>query len=176
MPTPGSTVAQLRGAFVGGVSAAVSIAAHAVGGGTVTPGQSSIALLLAGCTVTGVFAGRASSRFGLMRVMALLAGGQALGHTALTLAPGHQHSTGGAAAMLAAHLIAIPVGALLIHAAERALVCVVSRLRRSFHVLRTLAPTPCSPVVVLLESNLPAPHELFLGRGLGTRGPPPVHA
>ncbi|WP_433654135.1 hypothetical protein ACQPW1_25990 [Nocardia sp. CA-128927] len=142
MRTSAEATARLRGAFVGSASGAVSIAAHALGGGTVSPGQSSTGLLIAACTIVGVVVGTRRARFGVSEVMVLLAIGQAAGHVALTMSPGHHHSTGMTSVMVAAHLAAIPIGAVLIRGAEIALVRAISAADRAVRVLATRPAAP----------------------------------
>ncbi|RJO70975.1 hypothetical protein D5S18_27780 [Nocardia panacis] len=169
MREPRDATARARGAFVGSASGAVGIAAHALGGGEVALGQSGLALLIAACALVGHLVGSLRNRYGLVEVMVLLAGGQTLGHTALSLAPGHQHG-GATGAMLAAHLVAIPVGAVLIRGAELAITRVVSSVRR---IVAALLPLPATESTgVRAFGSLPALRPILLGSGTGTRGPP----
>ncbi|MCM6775349.1 hypothetical protein NDR87_16275 [Nocardia sp. CDC159] len=128
MRSSADSAARLRGASVGTASGAVSIAAHALGGGAVAVGSASIALLVAACATTGVVV--AAVRGGLVRLMLLLAGGQAIGHVMLGMAGAHRHGVGVGSLMLGAHLVAIPVAALLIRGAEVALGRVSARVRQ----------------------------------------------
>lgn len=170
MRYPTKTTARLRGAFVGSASGAVSIAAHALGGGTVAPDQATLALLLAACTLVGFLVTAVRSRHGAAEVMAMLGIGQAIGHMALSL--GHHHSGGMTAVMLVAHLIAIPVGALLIHGAEIAAARAASSVRRAVVALETLPYLSLSPVVAVPAGSAATPRRLLLSSGIGTRGPP----
>ncbi|MEU2253636.1 hypothetical protein [Nocardia xishanensis] len=171
-PVKGAT--RLRGAFVGSASGAVSIAAHALGGGVISPEQSSVALLIGACAAVGVLVGSLRTRAGLLQLMGLLAIGQGIGHTALALAPGHHHGAHATVPMLLAHLAAIPVGALLIRGAEAAVGRAASSVRRAMRVLGALL-VPAPPTVVLVTARDAAiPRKLLLGSGIGTRGPP-VH-
>lgn len=173
MRTSAEATARLRGAFVGSVSGAVSIAAHALGGGDVSPGQSSIAMLIAACTVVGVVVGARRARFGVAEVMVLLAIGQAVGHVALTMSPGHHHSTGMTSIMGAAHLAAIPVGALLIRGAEIAFGRAVSAADRAVRALNTRPAAPFALHNAVPVGPLTAPRRLLFSSGFGLRGPPP---
>ncbi|MEV0032509.1 hypothetical protein [Nocardia sp. NPDC050793] len=169
-PVEGAT--RLRGAFVGSASGAVSIAAHALGGGVISPEQSSVALLIGACAAVGVLVGSLRTRAGLLELMGLLAVGQGVGHTALTLSPGHHHGAHATALMLLAHLAAIPVGALLIRGAEAAIRRAASSVRRAARVLGAM-PVPALPTVALLAARDAAiPRRLLLASGIGTRGPP----
>ncbi|MFG1796619.1 hypothetical protein [Nocardia sp. NPDC049149] len=170
-----AAVARVRGAFVGAASGAVSIAAHAVGGGVVAPGGSSISLLIAACAVVGVVVGGRRARHRVADVMVLLAVGQAFGHVALTISPGHHHGSHLTSVMLAAHLAAVPVGAVLIRGAEIAVARAVSAADRTVRVLESgPAPgfVPNSPIPF---GPLPAYRRLLFSSGSGLRGPP-VHA
>ncbi|MGW0252229.1 hypothetical protein ACWDYH_36945 [Nocardia goodfellowii] len=167
-----------RGAFVGSASGAVSVAAHALGGGVVSPGDSSIALLLGACALIGVVVGAlrgapGSGRSDLGALALLLMAGQAVGHTALTLAPGHQHVAHSAGLMLLAHLLAIPVGALLIRAAEIGLARAAAGVRETVRVLRTRPVESDEPfsigAVVPVRGTA---RRLLVSSGIGTRGPP----
>lgn len=162
----------MRGAFVGSASGAVSVAAHALGGGAVSPGQSTIALLIAVCAAIGVTVGSLRNRRGIADVMVLLAVGQGVGHTALSMSPEHQHGTHLSSVMLVAHLIAIPVGALLIRGAEIAVVRVLSSLTRAVRALRILLAAPDAAIAVAPADEAPARPRPLLSSGIGTRGPP----
>ncbi|GAA5093221.1 hypothetical protein [Nocardia iowensis] len=172
MRTSAEAAARLRGAFVGSASGAVSIAAHALGGGVVSPGQSSIALLVAACAVVGVVVGVRRTRHGVAEVMVMLAIGQAVGHSALTMSPGHQHSSGMTAAMAVAHLAAIPVGALLIRGAEIAVTRAVSAANGTVRVLSSRPAAPATIAYAVFVGPLSAPRRLLFSSGFGLRGPP----
>ncbi|GGK91603.1 hypothetical protein [Nocardia jinanensis] len=172
MATPGPTCPRLRGVFAGAAAGVVSIAAHAFGGGALAPGTSTVALLLAGCAITGALATATRPGRGPMPLMALLALGQAIGHTALVTAPGHHHGALSTATMLMAHLLAIPVGALLIHTAERAVRYAVSRLKRTLRRAGCREISFRRTVIVPAGEHRPA-RLLLLSSGPGTRGPPP---
>ncbi|NEW37397.1 hypothetical protein GV794_24405 [Nocardia cyriacigeorgica] len=164
----------MRGAFVGSASGAVSIAAHALGGGVVTPGSPSVTLLLGACALIGMVARALPVRPGSAQVMLLLTAGQAIGHLALTAAPGHHHGSGSAAIMLVAHLLAIPVGAVLIHGAEQAARRAVSSVHRAVAALCTAlaAPPPWAPRSLATSADPLIPPRPLLTSGAGTRGPP----
>ncbi|WP_280478351.1 hypothetical protein [Nocardia cyriacigeorgica] len=174
MCSSGPAAASLRGAFVGSACGAVSIAAHAVGGGAVAPGSSSVTLLLAACALIGVLTRALPLRPGLAQVMVLLTAGQAVGHLALTAGPGHQHGSHSAALMLATHLIAIPIGAVLIRGAELAARRAVSRVHRAVARLCAvlLAPAPSAPNCLVADTDPLIPPRPLLTSGRGTRGPP----
>ncbi|MFQ6392591.1 hypothetical protein ACLMAJ_04005 [Nocardia sp. KC 131] len=172
MRTPTKAAARLRGAFVGSTSGAVSIAAHALGGGTVSSDQPSLALLLAACALVGAVVASMRVRHAVVEVMTMLAIGQTIGHLALSLSPGHHHNTPTGATMLITHLIAIPVGALLIHGAERAISVAASSAQRAVDVLGAGPLTPHAPAFTASPGPVPTPKRLLFSSGIGTRGPP----
>ncbi|MEV0246981.1 hypothetical protein AB0H76_10370 [Nocardia sp. NPDC050712] len=168
----------LRGAFIGSASGAVSIAAHALGGGVVAPGDSSIALLLAACGLIGVtvgaprHSGTGARRSGLAELVLLLMAGQAIGHTALTLAPAHQHGSHAGAVMLLAHLVAVPVGALLIRAAELGLTRAAASVRKALRALVTRPARLPAARASAAAGPVRTARRLLLSSGIGSRGPP----
>lgn len=159
----------MRGALVGSAAGAVSLAAHALGGGTVHLSQSSLVQLIGVCAAVGVVAGSRRGRIGRVELVALLAAGQAIGHTALSV--GHPHSAHPTPAMLVAHLVAMLCAALLIRCAEAGLVAAGSSLRRAMAALIG-APRWASAPVVLAGVGATADTGRFLSGGVGTRGPP----
>ncbi|WP_454196470.1 hypothetical protein [Nocardia sp. Marseille-Q1738] len=172
MRNPAKVATRLRGAFVGSAAGAVSIAAHALGGGAMSPGASPIAVLIVACAAVGVLVGARPHRRGLGEITAMLAIGQTVAHLALTLSAGHQHDATTSSVMLGAHLAAIPIGALLIHAAERAASRAASDIQ---HTVRILAVGPSAPAGFrspLIDRALARPRRLLLGSGSGLRGPP----
>ncbi|MET9029951.1 hypothetical protein ABZW96_30635 [Nocardia sp. NPDC004168] len=174
MRNPTVVAARLRGAFVGSVAGAVSIAAHALGGGAMAPGAAPIALLIAACAAVGVLAGVRPHRHGRGEMMATLAVAQAVAHFASTLSAAHHHDAGATSVMLGTHLAAVPLGALLIRAAEHAVVRAVSDVRRT---VRVLGEGPSAPVRIgspAFGHVLPHPRRPLLSSGPGLRGPPPI--
>lgn len=154
-------VARVRGGLTGATSGAVSIAAHALGGGG-TPSQSAVVLLLATTLAVGVVA--AGTR---IPVAAVLIAGQVLGHLVLALDAGHTHVPG--PAMFAGHAAATAVAALLVAAAERGCRVVLAAVRR-------VSPAPFTPVAapaaVLVPPRPPVLHDLLRSTGIVPRGPP----
>ncbi|MGK8524035.1 hypothetical protein ACRS6B_21910 [Nocardia asteroides] len=172
MRNPTVVAARLRGGFVGSAAGAVSIAAHALGGGAMSPGAAPIALLLAACAAVGVLVAARPHRRGLGEIMTTLAIGQAVAHLASSLSATHHHGAGTTWVMLGTHLAAVPLGALLIHAAERAVLRAASAVHRT---VRVLADGPCAPVRIgplAFGRVLPRPRRLLLSSGSGLRGPP----
>ncbi|MFF0497790.1 hypothetical protein ACFYU5_15380 [Nocardia aobensis] len=160
---------RLRGGCVGAAAGTVSIAAHALGGGTVAPGSAAIMMLIAASTAIGCLA--AHTRTGLFRLMGLLAIGQLLGHLALTLSP-HCHDVLITAPMLVAHLAATVGGAVLVRGAETTLRRAVSLIRRAVGVVTHILGITGAPVVVSVPDTVTAPRRLVLASGTGRRGPP----
>lgn len=163
---------RLRGAAVGAASGAVAVAAHALGGGTAFPEGSALALLLATCALIGVVVATVRPRSGVASTMAMLAVGQGIGHEALSMAPDHHHH-GATLPMLVAHLVAIPVGAILIRAAEIGVHRAVTSVRR-FIVGLGLVPVPPGPAAQVSTDQSSVALRLLASSGIGRRGPPVV--
>ncbi|WP_231496678.1 hypothetical protein [Rhodococcus sp. UNC363MFTsu5.1] len=172
MGSPKTTIARMRGAFVGSTSGAVSVAAHALGGGT-APTESSVVLLVLGCAAIGAaIASVRVDRHQLLIVAAALTLGQAIGHVALAMGAVHPHGPQLGPAMVAAHAAAVAVSALLIRAGERGCVAALSALTRRIPAPFVEAPVP-GPVADCVPSDGPMPARwLLVGSGTGTRGPP----
>ncbi len=102
--------------------------------------------------------------------MGLLAVGQTIGHLALSIAPGHHHPVAGSG-MLAAHLVAIPVGATVIRAAETGMRRAITSVCR--FVLAWVAPMPAhGPARIVTTEDRIAVRRLLVSSGIGRRGPP----
>ncbi|MGC0365806.1 hypothetical protein ABH922_003790 [Rhodococcus sp. 27YEA15] len=171
--TPGPRdVAQLRGAVVGGTSGAVSIAAHALGGGS-APSESAMALLVLACVAVGaVVASFDTRRAPVLSSALMLAAGQTVGHATLTVASDHHHGSLRTLPMLTAHVLAIGVCALLVRAAEHGYRVTASTLAAVVAVvLRPWAPAPATSTVKTRYRPKVVLRQL-LTSGLGTRGPP----
>ncbi|MGW5150794.1 hypothetical protein [Rhodococcus koreensis] len=166
-------VARVRGSAVGSVSGAVSIAAHGIAGGGMPPSDGAVVLLLAACAAVGasVAAIRVASREWLF-VLSVLAAGQLIGHTTLALAADHAHGLGLSTPMIAAHLAAIAVAAVLVRSAERACLRALAALTRI--VLAVLAPLQVDTGTWSATPVYRAKLSLWLlvAAGAGTRGPP----
>ncbi|MEV0947767.1 hypothetical protein [Rhodococcus sp. NPDC049939] len=173
----GGRTTPLRGAFVGGASGAVSIAAHAAGGGLTSIGQGPLALLIIACAAVGVVgASLRTTRSPLSTLMAVLVAGQAVGHSALAAASAHPLSLP-SVPMTCAHAAAVLITALLIRAAEHGVSIATSTVRRVTRVLLvalsddsegSAAPSPVYHARVILR--------LLASSGVGTRGPPRTFA
>ncbi|WP_309234380.1 hypothetical protein [Nocardia sp. XZ_19_385] len=174
-PSAAATGGSLSGALVGSACGAVSIAAHALGGGVVSLGDSSVALLLGACALIGVVVSvlrRSAAAPGLGELVLLLMAGQAVGHTALTLSPCHQQVSHSAGLMLLAHVLAVPVGALLIRAAELGLARAASSVREAVRALHTRPVAPHAPFSIVTVVPALTARRLLISSGIGTRGPP----
>lgn len=158
----------LRGAAAGLVTAALSLAAHATGGGHLAIGPATVGLLLVGVTV-GAVATAIPSAWSVGAMALLLTAGQLVGHAVLTVA--HPHAAiAPRGPMLATHFGAVLLGALLISAGERlcrTLSCVVRR---------TAAPVGgivfAPPARVLTPGDQPLFSERLLVTSMSHRGPP----
>lgn len=171
MRSPTDHTARLRGAAVGASSGAVAILAHGLGGGATLPGGSALALLFAACTLVGAVVATLRPRYGIAGTMALLAAGQSIGHAALSMSPGHHHH-GSSPSMLLAHLIAIPVGALAIRAAEAGMRRAVTSVRRFILALASIPRSPAGPVRARAGDDRAEVSRLLVSPGIGRRGPP----
>ncbi len=145
------------------------MAAHGLGGGSTDIGGSALALLIVACGLIGVVVASVRPRAGVLSTMGMLAVGQSVGHEALSMAPQHQH--GLSAAMVAAHLVAIPVGAFVIRAAEVGLRRAVTSVRR-FMVALDPAPVPPGRALPEALDQRPVVTRLLVSSGVGRRGPP----
>lgn len=174
MRSPTDHTARLRGAAVGAASGAVAVLAHGLGGATAIPAGSSLTLLFAACALIGVVVTALPRGDSPASTMAVLAVGQGIGHTALTLGHTHHHSF--SAAMLLAHLVAIPAGALAIRAAEIGVRRAITSVRRLVLVLAGITE-PAAPAFRLPPVEERAVlRQLLLRPGIGLRGPPPAVA
>jgi hypothetical protein len=102
--------------------------------------------------------------------LVLLASGQLLGHLALSAA-GHQHAGSAlpAAAMVAAHLLAIVAGGVLIAAGDR-LWRALSRAVCA--IIRTACAVIAKPTAAVRRVDQPLRSALLLAASVSDRGPP----
>ncbi|MDT5014160.1 MAG: hypothetical protein QOD39_320 [Mycobacterium sp.] len=153
------------------LTVALAVAAHEVGGGGPPAGAAAVQLAVLAATIgalAAVLARAADARV----LVGLLTIGQLVGHLMLS-AVGHHHTPSTAppaAAMLAAHLLAIAVGAVLIAAGDR-LCRAVSRTARA--VVRTVyLPVEIALVVEARRADQPLRSALLLAASVSHRGPP----
>ncbi|WP_196054694.1 hypothetical protein [Nocardia aurantiaca] len=163
--------APLRGAAVGACSGAVAILAHGLGGGPTRLDGSALTLLFAACALIGVVVATLRPRYGLAGIMAMLAAGQSIGHAALSMSPGHHHHAG-SPSMLLAHLVAIPVGAFVIRAAEAGLRRAITSVRRFMLALGSVLRPPARRARPRGADDRAEARRLLVSPGIGRRGPP----
>lgn len=160
----------MRGTAAGLLTAALTVAAHSVGGGGLPFGVDVVALGVVAVTVGAVLA--SASRGGDVRILAVvLAAGQVAGHAVLA-APGHLHAAAALPAwsMVTAHVVAVVAGAALIGIGEH-LARALSR------VVPSAAPAGAAPIAssrqpVARSSDHPLLSTLLLASSMSHRGPP----
>lgn len=168
-----SSPARFRGTAVGAFSAALATTAHGLAAGT-GPSGGSVALLavLAGGLGAVVTATERAAR--PVALIGFLAAGQLAGHLVLGVGA-HTHTpTSGAplpgSVMLAAHVVAVVAGALLVAAAERCYATLSS-------VLRATGAAPHASAHRRATTALPHPDHpllraLLIAASISHRGPP----
>ncbi|MBC2637767.1 MULTISPECIES: hypothetical protein [unclassified Rhodococcus (in: high G+C Gram-positive bacteria)] len=166
-------LARVRGAVVGSLSGAVSVAAHGIGGGAMPPSEGALVLLLAACATVGVaVATLHATRRDRLVLIGAITSGQLIGHTTLAVASEHTHSLGLSAPMIAAHVGAIAASAVAVRAAERACLRALAAVTRI--LLTVLAPlrvdTGTWSATPLYRAKLSL--WLLVSAAAGTRGPP----
>ncbi|MGO4444434.1 hypothetical protein AB4Z42_13855 [Mycobacterium sp. 2YAF39] len=160
-------VDRVRGVATGLLTAALAIAAHGAGGGALPTGATA-ALLAVVAATAGAVAANVSCASTPRYLLGLLAVGQLLGHLLLSAA-GHHHTSQPTAAMIAAHLMAIAAGAILIAAGER-LWCALSRTVRA--VVRIVCTVAAKPAAAARRADQPLRSALLLAASVSHRGPP----
>lgn len=149
----------------------MSVAAHATGGGGLPSSSAATLLVLLAITI-GVLVATIRDAADLRMLLTLLGLGQLLGH-ALLSAAGHSHGSAVTvpwSVMLAAHVAALTVGAVLI-AAGGYLCAAISR------VVRAITPPAPRPVTVVPAffgggADQPLRSALELAASVSHRGPP----
>jgi hypothetical protein len=163
--------ARLRGSAAGLLTAALAVAAHAVGSG-VPPTGGVIAQLAVLAATVGALAATIARAADARVLLVLLAAGQLCGHVILS-AVGHSHAATTAppaSAMLAAHVVAVGAGALLIAASDRLYRAVSRTVRATVRIVA--APVAVAPVVVTGGADQPLRSALLLAASVSHRGPP----
>lgn len=165
--SPSGFAARLRGVASGLLTVTLALAAHGYGGAEPPTGAAVVALAITAATVgtlTGILSGASKA----LVLLALLACGQIVGHIVLG-ASGHDHAPR-AAAMVAAHAVAVGVGAVLIAAGDR-LCGVVSRVMRV--AVRVVCPPPAPHArPIARRPEQPLRSALLLAASMSHRGPP----
>lgn len=165
--------ARVRGSAAGLLTGTLAIAAHGLAGGALPVGGAAVMLVLLAAFIGGVAAAwvRASDT---RILLTLLAGGQLLGHLTLA-AVGHDHvmTVTGRSSMLmvAAHIVAVAVGAVLIAACERLCRAMSSALRawaRTPAVLPPIASVRPTPIC----ADQPMHSTRVVAVSISHRGPP----
>lgn len=168
---PTAPAARLRGAATGALTAALSVAAHSTAGGEL-PSGATVALLTVLAVTLGAFVAAMREAADFRVLVIALSAGQLLAHGILGAA-GHSHSLSpGAPAgpMVAAHVVAIALGAALIAVGGR-LCAAVSR------ALRTARQPGNRPILVrsttvVGSTDQPLQSALRLAASVSHRGPP----
>ena len=172
MSAPTDGFAPLRGASVGGLSALVTASAHTVGGG-MPPSDAAIVLLALVCAAVG-YATAVAPRLGAPRVqlLVILAAAQSIGHLLLSVVDGHHHGPMITPQMLAAHAVAVFIGALAIRGAELGIRRAVTSLREVLPLLAALVVDESRIAPELPIYRIPGSPRLLDLSGCGNRGPP----
>ena len=163
--------ARLRGTAAGLLTAALAVAAHGVGSGVAPTGAAAAQLAVLAATV-GALAGTIRRATDARVLLGLLATGQLLGHLMLS-AVGHSHAPMAAppgAVMLAAHVVAIAAGAVLIAAVDRLCRAMTCAVRTAVRIVGQ--PVVAAPVLVTSVADQPLRSALLLAASMSHRGPP----
>ena len=168
---PTSPAARLRGTAAGALTAALAVAAHSSAGGMLPSGATAVLLALSAVTL-GALVTTLRRAADARVLLALLTVGQVVSHEVLGAA-GHAHPSASGTpgiAMMAAHVVAVVVGAVLIEAGGR-LCSVLS------HALRVARPPTRRPVAtmsttVVGSADQPLRSALSLAASVSHRGPP----
>ncbi len=158
----------LRGAVLALTSAALTIAAHGVGGGELSEFIHAVPLVV---LIAFAAASLADKRTGKLSVMAGLATAQLAQHLLLTWV-NHEHTGTLSWQMSGAHLVAAALTGLLLFHAENALFRLFAAVTRL--IPRRLTPLPVLTPVRTFTSTpyLRRAHAAELSRAHGRRGPP----
>ncbi|WP_032376264.1 hypothetical protein [Rhodococcoides fascians] len=164
--------APLRGASVGTLSALVTATAHTFGGG-MFPSDAAVVLLVLVCAAVGCAASAVPTAVApRTQLLVVLATAQAIGHLLLTAVDGHHHGSILTQQMLAAHAVAVLVGALAIRGAEHGIRRAVTSLRRALPLLAALVIDDNRIAPPLPVYRIPGSTLLLDLSGCGNRGPP----
>jgi hypothetical protein len=168
-----TAAARLRGTAAGAFTAALAVAAHGIGGGDMVPSGGSAVLLAVLAAAVGAFARSCSRTADLDVLVAVLAGGQIVGHLALG-AGGHGHTASAtlvpSPVMLLTHLVAVAVGATLIRGCERLCTALSAVLRSSPYRRAERPATSCRTPDI--RADHPMRRIQLIAVSISHRGPP----
>ena len=157
---------------VGLLTAALAIEAHAMAGGGAPPGSTAVLLSVLAVTA-GALAATVDRTADARVLFGLLALGQLVAHVMLTVG-GHTDCAASdgppPVAMLAAHTVALVVGAALIAAGDRLCKAVTSALRAFAGELPGIPATAAAAAVT--AGDQPLRSALLLAASVSRRGPP----
>jgi hypothetical protein len=163
--------ARLRGTAAGLLTAALAVAAHAVGNG-MAPSGAVVAQLPVLAATVGALAATIARAADARVLLGMLATGQVCAHVILS-AVGHSHvavTAPPAATMLAAHVVAVGAGAVLIAASDRLCRAMSRAVRVAVRVIT--GPASIAPVVLIGGADQPLRSALLLATSMSLRGPP----
>lgn len=164
--------APLRGASVGTLSALVTATAHTFGGG-MFPSDAAIVLLVVVCAAVGYATSAAPTTVApRAQLLVVLATAQAIGHLLLTAVDSHHHGSMVTQQMLAAHAVAVLIGALAIRGAEHGICRAITSLRGALPLLTALVVDENRIAPPLPVYRIPGSTRLLDLSGRGNRGPP----
>ncbi|BCK53784.1 hypothetical protein [Nocardia wallacei] len=166
-----AAAARLRGGSAGSVSGALSVAAHGWASGGMPVGTTTVALLVAACTVVGALvAGLGPLRHTRSGLGVALVGGQLLGHAVLSFGGMSHGESMWTPVMLCAHLAAALCAAFVIHAAEAAYRIGTALSRVLPKLLRS--PVIAGPAALRITHRDRVVLRVFAAEVFRTRGPP----
>ena len=168
MSTRSSELRTLRGAALALTSAALTIAAHGLGGGELSEFIHALPLVV---LIAFAAASLADKRTGRLSVIAGLGTAQLAQHLLLTWVS-HEHTNTLTGQMVVAHLVAAALTGLLLFHAENALFRLFAAVSRL--IPRRLTPLPVSKPVRTFTSTpyVRSAHYTHVQRANGRRGPP----
>lgn len=171
MPETTDATALVRGGAVTVSSALITGAAHTAGGG-MPPSETAALFLCLICAAIGYAAGATPTSSSRLSAVIALVLAQGAGHAVLTVVDGHHHGSAVSSQMVAAHAVAIGLGAVAIAGAERGIHRAVSALRRVLPLLGTLVVDDSRIAPPLPVFRVPQPSRILDRSGSGNRGPP----
>jgi hypothetical protein len=163
-----SAVANLRGVTVGAFTGALALAAHGFADG-MAPSGGTVALLFVVAAAFGAVVTRWDRTAHAPVLMGVLGLGQLVGHLTLS-ACGGMSLAKPSSLMLAAHVVAIVCGALLVAVSERLYTALSSAIRKA----KRAAVGPLTPGVLLIAARNDPPQQRvrLMAASISHRGPP----